>query len=166
MSNWYYYDNNGQKQGPVNVAQLKVLSLRGIITPDTFIENASGHSRMAGTVSGLDFSSRSSAIPVPPSVPPNPPTLPNSPSVPLQHKENSRTNDVPFTDFKTKPSLKWFFDLQFNLCYFFCVCKRMYPNYLCFISCGLHSLPVCWSHCTICSRLVRISFLLGYYGRV
>jgi hypothetical protein len=122
MSNWYYYDNCGQKQGPINVAQLKVLASRGIITPDTFIENVSGHSRKAGDVNGLEFSSRSSAIPATPSVPPTPPNY--SPiGATLQHKESSPIGNIPFIDFKAKPSLKWFFDLQFNLCYVFTFVK-------------------------------------------
>jgi hypothetical protein len=55
MSNWYYYDNNGQKQCPISGGKLKGLSLQGVITPETIVENEEGKSVPARKVQGLTF---------------------------------------------------------------------------------------------------------------
>jgi len=54
-STWYYYDNNGQKQGPMTSGQLKELAEQGMITPETIIENEEGKSASANNVEGLIF---------------------------------------------------------------------------------------------------------------
>ena len=55
MSTWYYYDNNGQKQGPVTGGQLKGLARAGRITPETVVENEEGKSVPARKIQGLTF---------------------------------------------------------------------------------------------------------------
>lgn len=65
MANWYYYDNNGNKVGPIASAALKSLAQQGLITTNTTVENEQGKSVRAGDVNGLEF---------PPSSPPSVPT--------------------------------------------------------------------------------------------
>ncbi|GHT20806.1 hypothetical protein FACS189419_00620 [Planctomycetales bacterium] len=71
MPNFFYYDANGQKFGPVNDGQLKTLALRGIITPQTQLETESGQKGLAGQIPGLSFPSFAAeskpkiAVPIP-----------------------------------------------------------------------------------------------------
>ena len=53
MTNWYYYNNEGKKNGPVTQSALKEFASRGIITPNTPLETDTGHKGLAGQVSGL-----------------------------------------------------------------------------------------------------------------
>jgi hypothetical protein len=53
MPNFFYYDANGQKFGPVNDQQLKALATQGIIVPQTPLETDSGHRGTAGQIPGL-----------------------------------------------------------------------------------------------------------------
>jgi len=55
MSTWFYYDNNGQKQGPITDGQLKGLAEAGQITPETIIETEEGKTAPARKVTGLTF---------------------------------------------------------------------------------------------------------------
>ena len=55
MSTWYYYDSNGQKQGPITGGQLKGLAKTGRITSDTIVETEHGKKARAGKVKGLTF---------------------------------------------------------------------------------------------------------------
>ena len=55
MANWYYYDKNGEKIGPITTSALKAIAAQGHITPETVIENRNGRSVVAGTVNGLTF---------------------------------------------------------------------------------------------------------------
>lgn len=55
MTNFFYYDANGQKQGPVNDQQLKSLAAQGAITAQTPLETDSGHKGQAGQIPGLNF---------------------------------------------------------------------------------------------------------------
>ncbi|MCL2710519.1 MAG: type II secretion system protein GspG [Planctomycetaceae bacterium] len=55
MSTWFYYDSNGQKQGPVSGGQLKGLAKAGMISPETIIETDEGKKATAGKVKGLTF---------------------------------------------------------------------------------------------------------------
>ena len=55
MPNWFYYDNGGQKQGPVTGGQLKGLAKAGQITPETIVETEEGKTAPAGKVQGLTF---------------------------------------------------------------------------------------------------------------
>lgn len=53
MPNFFYYDANGQKFGPVNDVQLKSLATQGVINPQTPLETDSGHRGQAGQIPGL-----------------------------------------------------------------------------------------------------------------
>lgn len=55
MSTWFYYDNNGQKQGPITGGRLKGLAKAGLISPETKIETEDGKTARAGKVKGLTF---------------------------------------------------------------------------------------------------------------
>ena len=55
MANWFYYDGNGQKQGPVTGGQLKGLAKAGMITPETVVETEEGKTAPARKVKGLTF---------------------------------------------------------------------------------------------------------------
>jgi hypothetical protein len=64
---WYYYDNNGQKQGPINDTQLKILAGNGRICPDTIIEAENGQQGKARQVRlhGLQFAPQVVPVSVP-----------------------------------------------------------------------------------------------------
>ncbi|MDR3233703.1 MAG: DUF4339 domain-containing protein [Planctomycetaceae bacterium] len=53
--NWYYYDNNGEKQGLITHEALKDLAANGVITPQTRLETESGKQGIAGQIKGLIF---------------------------------------------------------------------------------------------------------------
>ena len=72
MSTWYYYDNDGHKQGPVTGGQLKWLAKNGKITPGTMVEPEEGKAAPARKVKGLTFVEASQPRPSPPPVAPNP----------------------------------------------------------------------------------------------
>ncbi len=55
MSNWYYYNANDEKVGPVSATALKDLARQGFITRETKIENTNGRTAVAGQVNGLTF---------------------------------------------------------------------------------------------------------------
>ena len=74
MSSWFYYDSNGQKQGPVSSGQLKGLAKAGLIAPETVIETETGKTASAANVKGLTF-----AETVQPKVAPTPPPMPVAP---------------------------------------------------------------------------------------
>ena len=67
-TDFYYYDQDNQKQGPVSKRQIKELAAQKIITPETLLEDDGGNQEVAGQVPGL-FSSFGStpaqAAPVP-----------------------------------------------------------------------------------------------------
>ena len=76
MTNYFYTDTNGNKQGPVDEQQLKELAAQGSIIPTTPMETDTGHKGVAGQIPGL-FPAVSSpfAQPVPSTVPPPPVNL-------------------------------------------------------------------------------------------
>jgi hypothetical protein len=55
MANWYYYDNEGQKQGPYSGGQLKWLAKNGKVTPTTTVEPEGKKSVLAEKIKGLTF---------------------------------------------------------------------------------------------------------------
>lgn len=67
--NWYYYDNAGRKQGPVDEAQLRALASLNTINHNTRLESETGDTKLAGQLDGL-FSN--------PSSPASDNTVPNS----------------------------------------------------------------------------------------
>jgi hypothetical protein len=66
MANFYYYDHNGRKIGPMNNAQLKALAMQGIIVPDTQLEADTGHTGKAGQINGLFAAVPPQPVSVPP----------------------------------------------------------------------------------------------------
>lgn len=55
MTSYFYFDSNGQKQGPVTEPQLKALAEQGVITPKTQIETDTGHKGFAEQIPWLKF---------------------------------------------------------------------------------------------------------------
>jgi hypothetical protein len=56
MANYFYFDDNGQKQGPYTEPQFKKLAASGIIKPDTPMESDDGHVKLkARQIPGLKF---------------------------------------------------------------------------------------------------------------
>jgi len=53
MTNFYYFDQNNLKQGPVSATQLKKLAAQGNITPKTQIETVTGEKGTADQIPGL-----------------------------------------------------------------------------------------------------------------
>ncbi|MBO7680461.1 MAG: CD225/dispanin family protein [Thermoguttaceae bacterium] len=51
--NWFYYDQQGQKVGPITDLELRELIDQGLILPDTKLETDTGHSGKARQVPGL-----------------------------------------------------------------------------------------------------------------
>lgn len=62
MTNFFYFDQSGQKFGPINDVQLKALAAQGTITPQTPLEADTGHKGQAGQIPGL-FVTPASASP-------------------------------------------------------------------------------------------------------
>ena len=53
MTDYFYFDQNGQKQGPVNRDRLKLLTLQGAVESHAPIETVDGRKGVAGEISGL-----------------------------------------------------------------------------------------------------------------
>jgi len=85
MSNWYYYNEQGEKIS-VTGGQLKGLAKTGLITPETIIETECGKSAQAGKVKGLTFGT----VPQPKTVKPVEPT-PFIATVPTANQTISQT---------------------------------------------------------------------------
>ena len=95
MADWHYYNENGEKIGPIRGRELKRLAQQGAITPETRVEDEHGRTALAKNVTGLPFyeanpfsttspkSEESSSIAMP---------LPPTPSV----EENPFSTSVPF----------------------------------------------------------------------
>jgi len=54
-ANWYYYNGNREKFGPITSGELKQLVLQGTVTPETFVEDPTGRTGLAKDVKGLTF---------------------------------------------------------------------------------------------------------------
>jgi hypothetical protein len=76
MPNWFYIDATGQKQGPVNDAQLKELVAQEIIRPDTPLKTETGQMGKASQIRGL-FPEPAQPQPAPEAVPPAPSAVAN-----------------------------------------------------------------------------------------
>ena len=61
MTNYFYFDKNNQKHGPISEQQLKALATQGTIGPHTPMETDTGHKGTAGQIPGLFV-----AVPLPP----------------------------------------------------------------------------------------------------
>ena len=55
MANWYYYNENGEKIGPIRGRELKQLAKEETITPETSVEDEKGRVALAKNVTGLTF---------------------------------------------------------------------------------------------------------------
>lgn len=55
MANWFYYDANRTKFGPMPPARLRQLALEGLIMPETIVENETGQQAYAKSINGLTF---------------------------------------------------------------------------------------------------------------
>jgi hypothetical protein len=86
---YYYTDVNGQRQGPIDDAQLKLRASQGHITPQTPLETDSGHRGLAGQIPGLKFSN---AVPKPAEEPMRPHAEPVRP--PTSAPQIQGTGDV------------------------------------------------------------------------
>lgn len=53
MPNWFVYDANGTKHGPISSAQLKALANSGKINREMIVENENGQKAKAGQLKGL-----------------------------------------------------------------------------------------------------------------
>ena len=56
MANWYYYNESGEKVGPIKGRELKQLAQQGTIIPEMVVEDEKGHTALAKNVTGLLFS--------------------------------------------------------------------------------------------------------------
>jgi uncharacterized Tic20 family protein len=63
MTNWYYYDQTGQKCGPIDSQTLKTLAQHGIITNDTIVETETGKSDKAENIKDMDFLLQTDSVP-------------------------------------------------------------------------------------------------------
>ena len=101
---WFYYDSNGQKQGPVSGGELKGLAKTGKIIPGTMVEAESGKIVPAVKIKGLTFGEATQSEPSPftasmPAVADNPFTAamsikpnPFSPVPTISHNDNKQTS--------------------------------------------------------------------------
>lgn len=62
MTNYYYFDRNGQKQGPIDDRQLQVLVSQKLITQTTSLETETGQKTLAAHIPGLNFTSTSPPV--------------------------------------------------------------------------------------------------------
>ena len=56
MTNWHYYNEDGEKVGPITSRQLKKLVAHGIVAPRTVVETEDGTTGLAKAIQGLTFS--------------------------------------------------------------------------------------------------------------
>ncbi|MBR2585935.1 MAG: hypothetical protein IKE64_10970 [Thermoguttaceae bacterium] len=73
MTDWFFYDKQGKKQGPFTDSQLRFLVKTRRITAETRMETGDGRKGLAGEIRGL-FPSRDEAL-IPGSSPPSPPPV-------------------------------------------------------------------------------------------
>ena len=65
----FYYNESGEKIGPIRGRELKALAQQGTITPNTRVEDERGRTALAKQVTGLTFPEMvltDSPIPIPP----------------------------------------------------------------------------------------------------
>ena len=53
MAKWHYYNENGEKIGPLRGRDLKQLAQQGTVTPNTRVEDENGCTALAKNVTGL-----------------------------------------------------------------------------------------------------------------
>ena len=65
MAKFFWFDSNGQKQGPITEQELRHLTSRGIITPETLLETDAGHKGLAGELHGCALKFNTAVEPSP-----------------------------------------------------------------------------------------------------
>jgi hypothetical protein len=55
MADWYYYNENGEKIGPISGGELKQLAKQGTVTQETLVEDPGGRTRQMKDVNGMAF---------------------------------------------------------------------------------------------------------------
>ena len=75
---WYFYTKSGDKIGPMKGSALKDMVRRGIVFPETIIENGNGVKVAAKKVRGLEFSRQEVFVPA---TPPPQQSTPDTPKV-------------------------------------------------------------------------------------
>lgn len=98
MAKWYYYNENGERVGPIRGRELIRFVQKETITQETFIEDETGRIDLAKNVKGLKFPETTQSQPTPP-LEPNPftdapPTEPNPFAIP-EPKAEPHSADVP-----------------------------------------------------------------------
>ena len=53
MTNYFYFDANGEEQGPISAEQVSELVTQGIIEPEWPLETEDGHTFEAGQIAGV-----------------------------------------------------------------------------------------------------------------
>ncbi|MCL2709950.1 MAG: DUF4282 domain-containing protein [Planctomycetaceae bacterium] len=76
MADWYYYNESGEKIGPISGKELKQLVRDGTVTPETRLEDSEGRAAAAGNVKGLTFPEMAQSQPDPFTIAPPPTTNP------------------------------------------------------------------------------------------
>jgi len=103
---WFYYNDNGEKIGPISVAVLRELVKAGIIKRNTIIENVSGRSAIASNVKGIDFpvQTKPTSVDIPMPTQPQPKVTPVS------------RNRYETVEFKAHPDWFWGFIVRHLFC--------------------------------------------------
>jgi hypothetical protein len=78
MTNWFYYDTQGNKIGPIPSVALQALAQQRIVTPDTVVETDEGKRGQAGQIKNFQFPETDSPV-LPPVQPPQSVAVPMSP---------------------------------------------------------------------------------------
>jgi len=76
MPNFFYFDQNYQKQGPVSEERLRELAAQGLITPNSPVESDTGHKGVAGQLPSLTFGTAAPTPSAQPTQTPPPPVKP------------------------------------------------------------------------------------------
>jgi len=85
MTNWHYYDTDGEKKS-VTSKEFKQLALTGAITRGTLIEDPGGRTSLAKNVKGLKFPEAVQPKPTPETISPEPEPLASVPVAPVEAK--------------------------------------------------------------------------------
>lgn len=86
MADWYFYDANGYKIGPIKSRELKQSAQQGLITPETIVEDEKGLTALAKQITGLTFSNAAQ-----PEVVPLASDNPSTIAVPLPNAQSAGT---------------------------------------------------------------------------
>ena len=90
MTNYFYTDINGQKQGPVTAEELKQFAQQGTITPETIVENETDKSVPVKQCKGLTFPDTVQSD----STQSEPETIPAEPESEALHQDIPEQSDI------------------------------------------------------------------------